>query len=311
MKKIFSVLLLVIISVCYISCSPIGDTDGDLLIGVKNNGGSGGTGSGGGTGGSTNTGKVLSKVTTKDDNGNDLFINYLYSNKQLTGITTSDNSLKYTISYSGNTINKIVRVVSDSGQSITYIYDLVYKNSVLTSINEVDDFGGGFQNTGTIIYNYDSSGKISHANQKIYTDNAGTNILFSNLDFTTTYSGNNMSSYILKAVIGDGSATSGSSSITAELNSFSYDNKINPYSTLPKIFNIADIVGLGPNGLSSNNFTKATATTTTSLLIPPSTTPITSTTTQTSTSTYTYDSAGYAITQTTSGDTVKFEYINL
>lgn len=284
MKKLSSIFLLIILSAFYISCSPLADTDGDLLFGT-NNIATGGTGSTGGT--TTTTGSVIKKFSVNNSSSSaPLTVSYLYTNNKISSVNYSDDQL-FTISYNQELVSKIVFTGNVGGISTKTTYDLIYNGNLLTEINEVQEVGGGsIQAKSVVTY---TNGKVSKVRKSMLDDDTPPNeITYMMADFE--YNANNISKF---------TTTTGSNlfPIPPSISSISYsdyDSKKNPFNLLPKEFNIATLLtanaSLGVNGLSENNFRKITSGS------------------ETATYTYIYNKDNYPVSAKANSETSTYEY---
>lgn len=279
-----------------ISCVPEADTNGDLLHGLGDVGG--GTGGGGNTGGGTGA-KVLSKFSTFDDKGDPFTYTFTYSNKQLTKVTTSDNSYTSDITYSNGKISKVVSVVQDTGtaETTTITSNITYDSSGnISKVIATEDLSmnGTVINTTDKVstYVYNSSNQVT----KVTQDYSMAGMQTQTGIFDYSYTGNNLSKMVFTTKMSLGPIPD----VVVTTTYSNYDSKISPFSTLGTNYNYFSLseLGLGFFG-SPNNFTKITVTE--SMMG----------TNTTESATYTYDSQGYATSMTVTGEKSTFEYITL
>lgn len=295
LKFLFSIFFGIIL---FVSCVPEVDEYGNLLHGVGNGTIPGGSGSGGtGTGGSGT--KVLSKFNTFDDKGATFSYSFTYSNKQLTKVTTSDNSYASDITYSNGKISKVVSVVHEAGatESTTITSNVTYDTSGKISkviATEVLSMNGTVINTTDKVstYVYNSSNQVT----KVTQDYSIAGMQTQTGIFDYSYTGNNLSKMVFTTKMSLGPIPY----VVVTTTYSNYDSKISPFSTLGTNYNYFSLseLGLGFFG-SPNNFTKITVTE--SMMG----------TNTTESATYTYDSQGYANSMTVTGEKSTFEYINL
>lgn len=279
MKKSVQILSFIFSLLIMFSCEPSRAENGDLLHGIKENNTENGTT------------KLLKKLTVNNNQGSAVTINYIYQGIQLTSITTSDNSSSYEISYNGDFINQIIHTASENGASVTSTLDLVYEEKILTKINEEQDENGEIIKSVTDI-TYDGEQRISKIKRTTFTNDTPPKkslILTSEL----TFSEENISKWILTADSNPSSPIPVPPMVITT-NLPSYDDKKNPFSGLPKAFNIAalyfEISGQAILGFSKNNPKKVTSEGQTGEYI------------------YVYDSDGYPILSTVDDETLKYEY---
>ncbi len=255
MKKYIGHFLFIFSLLLVFSCEPNRAEDGDLLFGVQN------PGETGGNGGGTGVVKNLKSVTAIDDVGETLTFNYIYQAGKLTSVTTSDNSVSYTLSYQNNLINHI-KVVQDDGSLITTTdFAISYNNGKFVEAKGAgaESDGTTFNNTLTATY---SNNKISKILSKMVgydiTDPTITYDMFT-LQSDITYTGNNISTWKFTTTF----------PLTPPINfppiilnaTFSnYDTKINPFNTLPEAYNIISSLygtdSTAVTGFSANNYGK-------------------------------------------------------
>lgn len=282
MRRIVSAFLLAIISVFYISCAPLTDTDGDLLLGVKipkptNGGGST----------STSSGTVIKSVSSIDANGRPLTIDYTYTANKLSGV--SYNGLQnFDIKYTGNSIVQIIYNTNSSSTSYATTYDLVYSGNQLTTVNEAQNLAPGFvqKSISTISY---SGGKISKIRRASFNDdNPPVEVLYVSYDLQ--YVGNNVS----KVTTTTGDSAGVNAPVIKVFTYSNFDSNKNPFSTLPIEFNISTLntlnTSFGLFGLSANNTGKLVAETNAAIYV------------------YTYNKDGFPISATSGGETVTYSY---
>ncbi len=275
MKKTLHIFTLIFSIIILVSCEPSRAENGDLLNGLNEN-----------LTGNTTT-KLLKKLTVSDDSGSPVTINYFYDGIRLVSVTTSDNSSSYEITYDGDFISQIVYVNSDQGESVTSTLDLLYDGKILKKINEEQDTNGEIIKSVTDI-TYDGM-QLSQIKRTTFTNDTPPKealILTSDL----TFSGPNVSKWILTTE----SKIPVIPKIVLTANITSYDDKKNPFSQLPKEFNIATLhfetSGQSILGFCKNNPKKITVAGQTADYI------------------YVYDSDGYPVLATVDDETLKYEY---
>lgn len=253
MNKVLSILTFFFSIVILFSCEPNRDANGDYLIGVNQpNGNTGGTGG---------TVKQLKSVTSKDDTGGTITYNYNYLAGKLAGVTTSDNSVSYTLSYDNNNINKIGIIQNDGSIITTTDFTITYNNGKFVEAKGIgkEDTGNSFTNTITTTY---ANNKISKILSKMVgIDTADPNITYEifTLQSDITYTGNNISTWKFSTAF---PATPPITIPPIVISStFSdYDTNFNPFNTLPESYNIVSSLygfdSAAVTGFSANNYKK-------------------------------------------------------
>jgi YD repeat-containing protein len=291
MKKLLSFFTLLAVFFVYNSCTPNADDDGDLLLGFNNTGSSGGT---------SGVNKTLKAITSTDDTGETVTYNYNYNAGQLTSVRTSDNSVSYDLFYENKNINKITVVRNDSTITTTN-FTITYTNGNFAGATGIatDNTGASYTNNVTAAYTNNKISKIrSELSAKDPSDPTVTHDLTS-LQSDITYTGNNVSTWTLTTSFPPTPPIS-IPPIIINTTFSDYDTKINPFGTLPKVFNIISTLygteGNGVTGLSVNNFRKIAV--------------VTNADTQSATYVYTYDADDYPTKAVASNNlsTLTFQY---
>ena len=283
MNKILSLLTFAFSIVILFSCEPNRDTNGDYLIGVNQSGGTSG-GTGGGTGGGT-TGRLLKKIISHEKNDEtglfeDTEMTFNYTGNKLIS-TKDDRGEVTTFSYNAN--GKMDKIVA-TGQLTTFEYN---NNNVSKTVTEI---AGVAKLTGNFSY---VAGKLT---KTISIQEYTLPIPIKNyVETTYEYQGANISKGIIKAGIylPNGNLEMNPESTVID---FTYDQKISPYSLLPKEFAFY-VSGIAPQGVaffSGNNLTKYVITVGGMPEIV--------------NYSYEYDSAGYASKMVEGEDYTKYEY---
>ncbi len=292
MKKIKLFCSLILGLFLMVSCVPEVDENGNLLHGLGNGGNV--PGSGGSSGGSSDDGtsatiipnKVISKIFThtKDEETGkweDLTTTFNYENKQLKSISTSDGE---TITIQYNADQKISKMES-SGFTAIYTYN-ANKQATKLSID-----AGGLSTINTD-FSYDASGKV----------NKMVNLTSVSFPLSMSIKRNDVLTYSSTQVakcVSTYAVTPADMGSYANVNStYTYDNKISPFYTLPLEYNLFYISFGGANSyiLSKNNVLKIA---------------VVSDINDTSTYTYTYDAEGYATKGVNGEEYSTFEYVKL
>lgn len=275
MKHVLNIFALIFSALLLFSCEPSRDENGDYLFGVNPNSN---INPGGGTSGSL---KNLKSVTFDDGSGEKVTYNYTYAADKLIGVTTSDNSVSYTILYDNNLIDKITVVQDDTGITTTD-FTLTYNNGQLVEAKGVGSEEGGNSFTNTLTATY-TNNKVSKVLSKMVgIDSADPTVTYElfTLQSDITYAGNNISMWKFTTLF---PATVPLPAIVLTSTFSDYDNKKNPFNTLPEAFNIvSSLSGLDSTavtGFSANNYGKVTV--------------ASDSDSQSATYTYTYDADGY------------------
>lgn len=275
MKHVLNIFALIFSALLLFSCEPSRDENGDYLFGVNPNPN---TNPGGGTSGNL---KNLKSVTFDDGSGEKVTYNYTYAADKLIGVTTSDNSVSYTILYDNNLIDKITVVQDDTGITTTD-FTLTYNNGQLVEAKGVgsEEGGNSFTNTLTATHTNNMVSKV--LSKMVGIDSADPTVTYElfTLQSDITYAGNNISSWKFTTLF---PATVPLPAIVLTSTFSDYDNKKNPFNTLPEAFNIvSSLYGLDSTavtGFSANNYGKVTV--------------ASDSDSQSATYTYTYDADGY------------------
>ena len=237
----------------------------------------------------SNGNKVLSKIKYAEVGEIPYDIIYNWSGGKLISVNTSNNSTSYSLEYTGNQISKVIQIEGQGAQLHTTTSNLVYTNGLLTSIYGTD---------------ISSTSNSNFATSITY---SGTQPTFIKRNFitgsTTTYS-ESLSIEYSGANISKASTLFGvpSLQINAILTYNSYDNKQNPFHTLPSAFNIsnsfinqdaaASILGLNINNFTSVSTSGAGVTPTTENTV------------------YTYGADGYPTKSVSPDFILEYEYMN-
>lgn len=192
--------------------------------------------------------KVLNKIKVKEVGSAPFEINYNYTLKKLTSISTSNNSSSYILEYNGNQLIKISQTIGQGSQLKTRISNLVYKDGRLITINGTENSA----QSGSVNFKTSISylGNNPYFLNKVY-QNGATNPEES---IYIEFIGTNISK--INYVLGVGTG-----SINTEINLSNYDANPNPIHTLPIAFSITDSYvnedTFGVLGLSTNNYKTA------------------------------------------------------
>ncbi|SFI24856.1 hypothetical protein [Halpernia frigidisoli] len=229
MRKIYSFFLLVLISAFSLSCSSLVDYDGDLLLGVNQNGGSGGNGGSGSGGGSSMTGKVLVKMTshTLNDAGQfeDATVTFNYVNNRFVSYTDeAGNGLN--IEY--NSSNKISRISAPGAVNSVFTYNGNVLSKVTSDIT-------GFGNLET---SYTFNGANLAKTVIISTVSLFSVSIKSYLEDNYETTANNITKDVTKIGLYDPTTGDLIISPDAATSSYGYDAKFAPFSLLPKEFSL-------------------------------------------------------------------------
>ncbi len=240
--------------------------------------------------------KVLNKVNVADAGATPYDVNYIYSAGRLNAVSTTNNSVSYSLEYSGTQISKITKTDIQGAQPQVISSVLSYSGNVLTQITGTITEAGAVSGTFKTDFIY-TGAKPSQIKTTIYLP--GSTVEAGKLISDLEYAGNNLSKWIYSAEVSAGPVIVSPIQFTANFSN--YDSNVNPYRTLPAAFTLAtvnfDIEGAGPTGLSTNNYQIVTVQT--------------GGASQSQNMTHTYDAAGYP-TKTQSASAIwNFEYQNL
>ena len=291
MKNLFYYLSLIFGMLMLSSCDPNQDANGDLLTGIDYNPG---TGNGGGQNTVT---KNIKTVTTVDMDGEKVVATYLYAGGRIVGITSDNNSFKYTLSYSGDQISQMDYEYLDefSNERTVNSQALIYTSGKLTSSKGTNKVNGALVYNSTTVYNYDGD-KIRNIITKIKDETNTTDIFTIQTDYT--FSGSNVSGMKYTITLEpNGPVTMDPVEIRTAFSN--YDVMKNPLNTLPMAFKLVsshfDLENNVASGLSLNNAKTMTVTTNAESI--------------TATLNFLYDTDGYPTSGTSANGTVAFEYV--
>lgn len=290
MKNISYYLSLIFGILMLSSCDPNQDGNGDFLIGVDYDPTTGNNG------GTNTTIKNIKKVTTIDDSGEKVIATYNYSGTKLTGVTSDDNSFKYTISYTVDQISKVdyESVDDTSGERTLNSQDLTYSGGKLAASKGSSKVNGTVVYQSSTTYNY-TGDKIKNIITKVKDDTNTTEIFTIQTDYT--FNGNNVSGMKYTVSTAPGPVTVDPIVFTTTFSN--YDTFKNPLGTLPMAFKLVsshfDLENNVVSGLSANNAKTMKATTNVESI--------------TTNLNFAYDTDGYPILGTSSNGTVAFEYV--
>lgn len=298
MKKILSLVAVLLLSFVFFSCESKRDENGDLLFGLDevpiDQGGPGVT-------------KKLTKVTEKDADGELTTVTYTYEGDKIKKavLVGEDATETLDVVYNGNVLKEFTSTSTDaSGQPIKANFTLVYEGQNLKKITGVYNQATTIVSKATTDYSYNSSDKLIKVLTTINAvdpDNQSDETLSTTIESDLLYSNLNVTKWRLdtKQYMDLGSGPVMMSNIVVETNFMNFDTNKNPFSTLPIDFiratcNLADGFG-GFNGISANNFSKATA--------------VVMGMNQVLNFTYAYDGDGYVTKRTgDDGSVVTYEY---
>lgn len=240
--------------------------------------------------------KVLNKVNIAEVGAAAYDVNYMYNAGKLNSVSTSNNSVSYSVEYTGTQISRIVKTDMQGAQPQIITSVLSYSGNVLSQITGTITDAGTVSGTfrSDLIY---SGAKPTQIKTTIYLP--GSTVEAGKLTSDLEYTGNNLSKWIYTAEVSAGPVIVSPIQFTANFSN--YDVNMNPYRTLPLSYTIAtanfDIDGAGPTGFSSNNYQTVTIQT--------------GGASQSENMTHIYDAAGYP-TKTQSASAIwNFEYQNL
>ena len=236
------------------SCVPNQDENGDFLHGAEfdpTTTTDPGTGSG--------VTKYLSKMTAVDSDGEKVVFTYGYTSGKLTSVNTDDNSISYTLIYSGDLINKMTIIEDDGSTKSTTNLNVNYSGGKFSSAEgtTTEDSGNSYSEKLTSTY---TGGKLTKLVTKaIGFDISDPTITYDlwSLQSDITYSGNNISSWKLSTAFPPTPPIT-IPPIVITTNLSNYDSSKNPFATLPETFNIISAhYGTeyqAVTGLSANNY---------------------------------------------------------
>ena len=292
MKNIFYYLTLIFGILMLSSCDPTQDQEtGDFLNGVVYEDGTG-------DGDTNSVLKNIEKVTTVDMDREKMVATYVYTNSKLTGVTSDDNSFKYTMTYDGANIKKLdYESVDDfSGDKTVNSQELTYESGKLVSSKGNNKVNGAVVYNSTTTYNYNAD-KIKNIITTVKDDTNTTELFTIQTDYTFINSNLSGMKYTVKLAPG-GPVTMDPIEIATAFSN--YDNKKNPLHTLPMAFKLVsshfDLENNVVSGFSLNNAKTMRVTTNVESI--------------TATLNYIYDADGYPTLGTSSSGTVAFDYVN-
>ncbi|MFC6267109.1 hypothetical protein [Frigoriflavimonas asaccharolytica] len=234
--------------------------------------------------------KVLSKINYAEVGEAPYNIFYNWVGGKLMSVSTSNNSTSFNLTYTGSQISKIIQTTGQGTQLNTTTSNLVYSNGILASINGTSVSSTSNSNfTTTITYNGTRPTFIKRnytsGSTTVYTESVAIEYIGANISKANTLFG--VPSLQLNPII--------------TFNT--YDDKKNPFLTLPSAFSISNFfinqdAAASILGLNLNNFTNVSTS-------GPGVTPTTEVTV------YTYGTDGYPTKSISPDYTLQYEYINL
>lgn len=271
------------------SCSSKRDDNGDLLFGLTGN-----------PNNPVQVSKLLTKVTYTDDEGTQGIQTYDYINGQLSTVVSKDEDETQTIflKYNNNVLSQVEAVITDSTNPYAVKYDFQYTNAQITKAIGVFSGGNRDGQTDETNYSYNSNGTLKSVQTTVSDGNVSNPKVLLIVQQEGIYQGVNLSEWNIKQTMYN-NGTPGAT-ISTKFGMSRFDDKKNPFSTLPFAYLMAGInLSLGAetfNGFSRNNPIK------TSISVSPLPQ-------QDLNYTYTYDTEGYPVKAITEQGTYTFEYI--
>ncbi|MCU7617810.1 hypothetical protein NZ698_11425 [Chryseobacterium sp. PBS4-4] len=237
-KNFFKVVAALLLSFTFSSCD---NTTNDPINNNTNNPSTGGSGSGSGTTGPTITGpRILHKIVVNNVTNQEFVTTGNVLQKAIFQEASGPTSFFIgTPTYTSGKITKVKFGQEINGavpaNNIAYDFDITYDSSGKINYTSCQTTLGGAPHFGMeYTYTYDSSGKMTKIVEK--KKSGTTYIQFTNYTFTNT--GDNITKVV--AENGTTSATGVPNMSTlmsaGTYNYPLYDDKINPYTTLPKTF---------------------------------------------------------------------------
>ncbi len=212
-----------------------------------------------GSSGATITGpRILSKITDGTKDYEEYITNAGILSQAFVRDAGSSNTLTSTVTYSGNKIATIKYQDNASPHVIDYFYTLTYTAGKLSGFAMDHTTAMGVNRSDFTVY-YDAAGQLYRIVEK--RKMGGSTAYTHYIESKFTFSGNNVvkADHTTMLMNSSGSPDSTTASVTSYAYE-NYDNKVNPYLTLPKEYFMVTGTAMKMNfyTLSSNNYGKMT-----------------------------------------------------
>ncbi len=223
MKLSFKALFLSGAIFAFYACDSTRDANGDSLVGVNYNGMDMPDG-----GGNTNTSvKKLKKIEDTNEDGEVLTTTYTYDVDKLTKVYSKSNlgdENTYILVYKGSELSQIKQIQKETGESqVDTTYDLVYTGGKMTSMKAIE------KSNNVEVYKIDTKFRYSQSNISgaKSTFIMGTTSMGS-LDSALGFAGPNLTSFKLTSTV--------PFFPEVEMLMSNFDDKKNPFANLPEAF---------------------------------------------------------------------------
>lgn len=228
------------------------NTTADPINNTVNNNGN--TGSGGGSAPSVTGPRILHKINVNNVTNQEFVTTGTTLEKAIFKEASGPNSfLVGTVTYTSGKITKVKFAQEVNGAvptgSMTYTYNVTYDSGGKINYTTCETMLGTMPNLSSeFTYTYDGAGKMTKIVEKKKSGSTYTH--FTN--YTITNTGDNITKLVTESGMTSTTGVPDMSTVMAgyNYNFTTYDDKINPYSTLPKTFFVMWSL-LHPNNFSS------------------------------------------------------------
>ncbi|MEA1849595.1 hypothetical protein U9K52_11785 [Chryseobacterium sp. MHB01] len=210
------------------------------------------------SGGTTITGpRILSKITNGNIDQEEYITNAGVLSQALIRDAGSNNTITATVTYSGDKISKIKYLDNVNPHVINHLYTLSYTGGKLSEITMDQTLVSSANHSDFTVY-YDANGQLYRIVEKKKMGGSATYTHYVENKFT--FAAGNVAKLDYTTMLMNGGNPDPSTSTTMSYAYDNYDNKINPYTTLPKEYFIVTgtLFPINFNALSSNNTGKNT-----------------------------------------------------
>lgn len=281
-KKNFFKVVAALLFAFMFSCD---NTTDDPINNNKNNPATGGSGGSGSTGPTITGPRILHKIILNNETNQEFVtVGNVLQKVIIKEASAPTSFLVGTVTYTSGKISKVKFGQELNGAPVNgqvYDFDITYDSSGKINYTTCQTSIGGMATFNSeYTYTYDGAGKMTKIVEKKKSGTTYTH--FTNYNFTNT--GDNITKIVSETGITSSTGVPDmSTAMTLLYNYTAYDNKINPYTTLPKTFFVMWSLVHPANfpGLSANNLVDF------SIVYPSPATPISGS------YTYLYDSMNY------------------
>ncbi|UPQ74888.1 MULTISPECIES: hypothetical protein [Chryseobacterium] len=210
------------------------------------------------SGGTTITGpRILSKITNGNIDQEEYITNAGVLSQALIRDAGSNNTITATVTYSGDKISKIKYLDNVNPHVINHLYTLSYTGGKLSEITMDQTLVSSANHSDFTVY-YDANGQLYRIVEKKKMGGSATYTHYVENKFT--FAAGNVAKLDYTTMLMNGGNPDPSTSTTMSYAYDNYDNKINPYTTLPKEYFMVTgtLFPINFNALSSNNTGKIT-----------------------------------------------------